>query len=120
MKKNIIAILAISMPLLVNAQNTGLFGKKTMKTKQNIATYTVGAVPEVDGKVTFNSTITAPGKSKADIYMALASWANLRYTPEQSRGEWTDDDFFNNTEFAKVSSADKTNGKNSLVLVLKK
>lgn len=111
MKKIIIALLAISMPLFVNAQSSGLFSKKKIKTQQDISAYLAGAVPEVDNKVVFSTNIAAPGKSKAEIFAAVSSWANLRYTPEQARGEWTDADFFKNTEYAKVATADKGEGK---------
>lgn len=110
MKKIIIALLAISMPLFVNAQSSGLFSKKKIKTQQDLSAYMAGAVPEIDNKVAFTTTIAAPGKSKSDIFTALASWANLRYTPEQARGDWRDADFFKNTEYALVSKADKDNG----------
>lgn len=110
MKKIIITILAISMPIFINAQTSGLFSKKKIKTQKDISEYMAGAVPEVDGKVVFNSVIAAPGKSKADIMVALAAWANLRYTPEQARGEWSDADFFKNLEYAKITNLDKNAG----------
>lgn len=110
MKKILIALLAISMPIFVNAQSSGIFGKKKIRMQQDISAYMQGAVPEVDGKVVFTTKIAAPGKSKAELYAALASWANLRYTPNQSRGEWTDANYFCNTEYAKVAEADKNAG----------
>lgn len=110
MKKIIFTLLALSMPLFINAQSSGIFSKKTIKMQQELSAYMAGAVPEVDGKVVFATTIAAPGKSKADLYSAVAAWANLRYTKEQARGEWTDKDFFKNTEFAAVVNADKNEG----------
>lgn len=110
MKKIIIVLLALSMPLVINAQSQGLFGKKKIKAQQDLEVYMQGAVPEVGGKVVFETTISAPGKSKADLYNRLASWANLRYTANQSRGEWTDINYFKNTEYAQVTTADKNSG----------
>ncbi len=37
----------------------------------NTSKYLVGAVPEVDGRVTFQTTISAPGKTAAQIYALL-------------------------------------------------
>lgn len=110
MKKIIIALLAISMPIFVNAQSSGLFSKKKIKMQQDITAYMQGAVPEVGGKVVYETTISAPGKSKAELFSLVSSWANLRYTPSQGRGEWTDANFYNNTEDARMTKAEKTEG----------
>lgn len=111
MKKILIVLLAISMPIFVNAQSSGLFGKKKIRMQQDISAYQKGAVPEIDGKITFNTTIAAPGKSKDMLYAAVAGWANLRFTANQSRGEWTDANYFQNTEYAQVKKADKASGE---------
>ena len=110
MKKIIFMFLALSMPIFVNAQSSGLFSKNKIKSQQDLSAYLAGAVPETDGKVVFSTSIAAPGKSKDELYARLASWANLRYTANQARGEWTDPDFFRNTEYARITTADKQEG----------
>lgn len=110
MKKIIIAILAFSMPIFINAQSSGLFSKKKIRMQQDITAYMAGAVPQVDDKVVFNATIDVPGKSKAQLYTAMAAWANLRFSANNARGEWTDADFFKNTEYSKIYNADKDGG----------
>lgn len=110
MKKIIIALLALSMPLFVNAQSNGLFGKKKIKAQKEVSAYMQGAVPTKNDKVVFETTIAAPGKSKSELYSILSSWANLRYTAEQSRGDWDDADYFKNTEYAQITKADKAAG----------
>lgn len=110
MKKIIIALMALSMPLFINAQSSGLFSKKKIASRKDLTEYMQGAVPTVGEKVVFNTTISAPGKSKAELYSIVSSWANLRYTANQARGEWNDADFFKNTEYAEVRTADKQNG----------
>lgn len=102
--------MALSMPLFINAQSSGLFSKKKIKTQKEITEYLAGAVPEENGKVVFKTVISAPGKSKAELYNIVSSWANLRYTPEQARGVWTDADFFHNTEYAQLTEANKESG----------
>ena len=108
MKKIIIAIMAFSMPIFINAQSSGLFSKKKIKTEQDITAYLAGAVPTENEKVVFDATIDAPGKSKADIMTLMTAWANLRFTANNARGEWTDKDFFKNNEYAQISSVDKS------------
>lgn len=114
MKKIIITLLAISMPIFINAQTSGLFSKKKIRMQKDVTEYMAGAVPEVDGKVEFKTVISAPGKSKTEIISALSSWANLRFTPEQARGEWTDANFFKNLEYAKITELDKNSGNISI------
>lgn len=110
MKKIIFVFLALSMPIFANAQSSGLFSKKKIKSQKELSAYMAGAVPEVDGKVVYSTSIAAPGKNKNELYAKLASWANLRFTANQARGEWTDPDFFTNTEYAQITTADKQDG----------
>lgn len=110
MKKIIIAILAISMPLFVNAQSSGLFSKKKIKMQQDVTAYMAGAVPQISGNVEYSTTISAPGKSKEELYKIALAWATLRYEANQGRGEWTDADFFSNIEDARISKYDKSIG----------
>lgn len=110
MKKIIIALMALSMPIFINAQSSGLFSKKKIKMAQDESAYMIGAVTTQNGKVEFSATIDAPGKSKNDIYAMMAGWANLRYTPNNARGEWDDADFFKNYDYAQIATADKGTG----------
>ena len=50
------------------------------------AKYLAGAVPEVDGKVVFSTTIKAPGKTKEQIFSAESAEASS-YRPIRSAAE---------------------------------
>ena len=52
----------------------------------NTSKYLIGAVPEVDGRVTFQTTISAPGKTAAQIY-ALLREDMLKMTKEPNQIE---------------------------------
>ena len=45
--------------------------------------YLEGAVPVVDGKVTFSTTINSEGMSKAQIYETVLDWANKYFQPKE-------------------------------------
>lgn len=113
MKKVIIALTALALPLFASAQSEGLLVRKQIKsTKADQSEYAkAGAVPEANGMVEWNEVIALPNKSKQDIYTKLASWASLRYEPNSGRGIYTDPDFFKNIEYSKVQNADKGSGK---------
>jgi colicin import membrane protein len=86
MKRIVLALLAL-MPLLLMAQdNTWEQPKAGTNPDQK---YLKGAVPEVDGRVTFKTTIKAPGKTKEQIYnIVLAELTRMTKEPgqfEQSR-----------------------------------
>lgn len=66
--KRILTLLIICLPLLVSAQE---------------AKYLEGAVPVIDGKVTFSSEMKAPGMPKEQIYKTLLDWAIKRYQPTE-------------------------------------
>ena len=67
MKKIVIALLTL-LSLAVSAQDN-TWEKPKAQTQQNVdEKYLAGAVPEVDGKVTFTTTISAPGKSRRQIF----------------------------------------------------
>ncbi|MCR4604106.1 MAG: DUF4468 domain-containing protein [Prevotella sp.] len=88
MKRLFIALL-MSMPLAALAQDN-TWEQTTTKVQQNQdEKYLAGAVPEVDGKVTFETTIQAPGKSGSEIYDILQKeMARMTKEPgqfEQSR-----------------------------------
>lgn len=112
MKKIIIAILAVALPMMMQAQSEGLISRKAPKGKADMSVYTAkGAIPEEAGKVVFKDVITAPGKSKEDIYNKVAQWASLRYEPNTRMGDdYRDANFFKNIEFSKVKEANKQSG----------
>ena len=112
MKKIIIAILAVALPLMMQAQSEGLIARKAYKGKADMSVYTAkGAIPEEAGKVVFKDVISAPGKSKEDIFNKVAQWANLRYAPNTMMGDdYRDANFYKNIEFAAVKEADKQRG----------
>lgn len=85
MKRILIALLTL-LPLVAAAQsNTWEQTEATVSLdpKAN-PKYLAGAVPEVDGRVVFETTISAPGKSKAELYEAvLKEMQRLVKGPEQ-------------------------------------
>ena len=46
--------------------------------------YLEGAVPVVDGKVTFSTSIQAKGMNRAQIYDKVLEWANKHFQPKES------------------------------------
>lgn len=46
--------------------------------------YLEGAVPVVDGKVTFSTTINTEGMTQAQIYEKVLEWANKRFQPKEN------------------------------------
>lgn len=112
MKKIIIAIIAVALPLMMQAQREGLLSRKAPKGKSEMSVYTAkGAIPEETGKVVFKDIIAAPSKNKEDIFNKVLQWANLRYQPNSMMGDdYRDANFFKNIEFAKVKDANKQNG----------
>ena len=71
MKKILFAIL-MCLPMTMTAQNTWEIQKNENGVAANPdAKYLTGAVPVADGKVVFETTIEAPGKSAEQIYQTL-------------------------------------------------
>lgn len=106
-----IATMALLLPLCANAQSSGLFSKKKIKMQKDMTEYLQkDAVPVVDGRVTFSTTISVPGVSKDEIYRKVLQWADLRYTPQTEHGEWTDKDYYKNLDNSMVREADKETG----------
>lgn len=54
----------------------------TLLCAQENPKYMAGAVPEVDGKVTFTREINLPGQSKHEIYAKAVKWATEKFVPE--------------------------------------
>lgn len=110
MKKLMFAVMVAILPVMASAQSEGLFARKKIKTQQDMSAYLYGAVKEENGKVVFKKTIAVPGQSKKAIFQSVMQWANLRYQPEVSHGEWSDADFYKNYEYATIKSADEATG----------
>lgn len=89
MKRLFISLL-LALPLSANAQNTWEMPEEdetTEAVKVNPdAKYLVGAVPTVDGKVVFSTTIEAPGKSADEIYRILRKYM-IKMTKEKNQFE---------------------------------
>ena len=76
MKKILFAIL-MCLPMTMTAQNTWEIQKNENGVAANPdAKYLTGAVPVADGKVLFETTIEAPGKSAEQIYQTLRKCLN--------------------------------------------
>ncbi len=59
------------------------------KDKKNDTPYLAGAVPEVNGVVTFSKSFKVPGKNKQQIYSILKAWvANLVDTSIEAPGNY--------------------------------
>ena len=65
MKKLLFAIL-LCLPMAMTAQNTWEMPEQNLSVNPD-QKYLVGAVPVVDGKVTFQTTVAAPGKSAEEV-----------------------------------------------------
>ncbi len=72
MKKLIIAMM-LCLPLAGAAQNTWEMPENSTTTNPD-AKYLVGAVPVVDGRVTFKTTVEAPGKSAAQVASIIRAY----------------------------------------------
>lgn len=88
--KKIFILLSLALSLTANAQNTWEMPEEdetTEAVKVNPdAKYLAGAVPTVDGKVVFSTTIEAPGKSADEIYGILQKYM-LKMTKEKNQFE---------------------------------
>jgi colicin import membrane protein len=74
------------MPLSGVAQNTWEMPEASQSTQNPDAKYLAGAVPEVDGKVVFQTTIQAPGKSAKQIYDIVENYLK-KMTKEPNQTE---------------------------------
>ena len=72
MKKLIIAFM-LCLPMALTAQNTWEMPEQSANSDQK---YLVGAVPEIDGKVTFKTTIDAPGKTASQVADIVRQYMN--------------------------------------------
>ena len=97
MKRLIIALLTC-LPLAAVAQGNTWEQTQQKVNERTNPKYLAGAVPEVDGKVVFETTIKAPGKSKKEIYNILLNeftkMTKEENQFEQSRIVLSDDEHF--------------------------
>ncbi|NLV52263.1 MAG: DUF4468 domain-containing protein [Bacteroidales bacterium] len=113
MRKIFFAIIAMALPMMMNAQSVGLLARKPRVTAANLSSYAEkGAIPEENGKVVFKKTVAAmAGLSKEDIFNRMQQWAALRYEPNSMVGyDYQDPNFHKNLEYAKLKVADRQNG----------
>ena len=91
MKKLIIAAM-MCMPLTLMAQNSWEEQEDVVETNGNVThvnpdqKYLAGAVPEVDGRVTFTKTISAPGKSADQVFDIVSKYLQ-KMTKEKNQFE---------------------------------
>ncbi len=78
--------------------------------RQDLSAYIIGTVPVEEGMVVFKKIFEIPLK-KESLYMYLSNWASLRFSPDTERGKWPAADYFKNTEYAKITKADKEEGR---------
>lgn len=110
MKRLMIGLAMAVLPLMATTASAQLLMKKYYDGRQDATYYLAGAVPEREGKIVFTKEIEAQGKSARDLFYKLGQWADLRYTPNTTRGEWTEASFFHNYEYAGVTLADVDEG----------
>lgn len=109
--KKLFALLAVlCVSLLSGTAQAQLLIKKDFKGRMDADAYLAGAVPEQDGKVCFSATIPAEGRTAAQIYAGLSQWASFRFSAGVESGEWTDANYFKNTDFAAIREADAEQG----------
>lgn len=86
MRKILMAIMMV-LPILSSAQNTWEMPEHEEGIKENPdQKYLAGAVPVVDGRVTFEKTIEAPGKSAEQTYQIMRRYM-LAMTQEENQLE---------------------------------
>lgn len=71
--KKLLLLLLISLPLVLSAQTD---------TK-----YLEGAIPVINGKVTFTTELNAPNMTQEQIYETILHWANNRYQPDEKHND---------------------------------
>lgn len=87
MKKLLLSVMILCMPVIGFAQNTWEIQKDENKAAVNPdQKYLAGAVPVVDGKVVFETTIDAPGKTASQIYDIVKKYLT-KMTKEENQLE---------------------------------
>lgn len=83
--RRILFTILLCLPLIAAAQNTWEMSENVQNAaKSPDSKYLAGAVPVTDGKVTFRTTIDAPGKSAEQIYRIIQKYmADMVHEPNQ-------------------------------------
>ena len=99
--KRLIIAMAMCLPLAAVAQDNS-WEQNTTAVKANVnPKYLAGAVPEVDGKVVFETTIEAPGKTKKQIYDLLLE-DMTRLTKEDNQFEQSTIVQLENNDYSQI------------------
>jgi colicin import membrane protein len=93
--------MAMCLPMAAVAQDNS-WEQNTTAVKANVnPKYLAGAVPEVDGKVVFETTIEAPGKTKKQIYDLLLE-DMTRLTKEDNQFEQSTIVQLENNDYSQI------------------
>lgn len=99
--KRLIIAMAMCLPMAAVAQDNP-WEQNTTAVKANVnPKYLAGAVPEVDGKVVFETTIEAPGKTKKQIYDLLLE-DMTRLTKEDNQFEQSTIVQLENNDYSQI------------------
>lgn len=99
--KRLIIAMAMCLPMAAVAQDNS-WEQNTTAIKANVnPKYLAGAVPEVDGKVVFETTIEAPGKTKKQIYDLLLE-DMTRLTKEDNQFEQSTIVQLENNDYSQI------------------
>ena len=99
--KRLIIAMAMCLPMATVAQDNS-WEQNTTAVKANVnPKYLAGAVPEVDGKVVFETTIKAPGKTKKQIYDLLLE-DMTRLTKEDNQFEQSTIVQLENNDYSQI------------------
>jgi colicin import membrane protein len=84
--KKLFFTLMMCLPMAMMAQNTWEMPEDNGTAVNPDQKYLVGAVPVVDGKVTFHTVVDAPGKSAQQVYKIVKAYLQ-KMTKEQNQFE---------------------------------
>lgn len=99
--KRLIIAMTMCLPMAAVAQDNS-WEQNTTAVKANVnPKYLAGAVPEVDGKVVFETTIKAPGKTKKQIYDLLLE-DMTRLTKEDNQFEQSTIVQLENNDYSQI------------------
>lgn len=71
--KRILSLLLCCLPIVLSAQTD--------------PKYLEGAIPVIDGKVTFTTELNVPNMSKEQIHKTILAWANTRFQPDEKHND---------------------------------
>jgi colicin import membrane protein len=84
--KKLFITLMMCLPMAMMAQNTWEMPEQNGTAVNPDQKYLAGAVPVVDGKVTFHTVVDAPGKSAQQVYKIVKAYLQ-KMTKEQNQFE---------------------------------